>query len=256
MPGVRLHFWSCLSGTLITCNLRWQVRSEHTLQMAVQMADAKAAAGIVSVVIAAAVFLIGFYWRWEQRRRDREALLATLEQQYSEKARGWAAYHSFVRIRLYSLSSSDEIQPVRQCPCNLLISSVIALSDDPCFSQSLITIVVLVQVQPACAYVSALTRKIPGAQLWSVLLAGAPPELQRGPQVAAAIPAAATAAAAPHAHSAGNKPQALQLQMPVSSLSLSRQQPSSHHRGHLAGSECGDGSMNGGQLDYVQYCQV
>jgi hypothetical protein len=55
------------------------------------MADWKAAAGMVTVVIAAAVFLVGLYWRWEQRRRDREALLATLEQQYSEKVRDWAA---------------------------------------------------------------------------------------------------------------------------------------------------------------------
>jgi hypothetical protein len=54
------------------------------------MADSKAAAGMVAVVIAAAVFLIGLYWRWEQLRRDREALLATLERQYSEKLRSSA----------------------------------------------------------------------------------------------------------------------------------------------------------------------
>jgi MYXO-CTERM domain-containing protein len=42
------------------------------------MTDGKAAAGIVSAVTAAAVFLLGLFWRWRQRRRDREALLASL----------------------------------------------------------------------------------------------------------------------------------------------------------------------------------
>jgi hypothetical protein len=59
--------------------------------LTLQMAKAKATAGIVSVAItAAAVLLIGLYWRWDQRLRDK-ALLATLEHQYSEKVRAWAA---------------------------------------------------------------------------------------------------------------------------------------------------------------------
>jgi hypothetical protein len=53
-----------------------------------QMADARTTAGIVSVVLAAVVFFAGLFWRIEQQRRDREALLATLEQHYSGKVRG------------------------------------------------------------------------------------------------------------------------------------------------------------------------
>jgi preprotein translocase subunit YajC len=49
------------------------------------MTDAKTAAGIVSAVIAGVVFLVALFWRRQQRQRDREALLASLEQQYSEK---------------------------------------------------------------------------------------------------------------------------------------------------------------------------
>ena len=55
-----------------------------------RMSDSKSAAGIGSATIAALVFLVALFWRWQQRQRDREALLASLEQQYAEKVHAWA----------------------------------------------------------------------------------------------------------------------------------------------------------------------
>ena len=49
------------------------------------------------------------------------------------------------------------------------------------------------QVQPACAYLSALTRKYPSGVLWTVLLNGAPPLSQPNTALNAATPAAGDA---------------------------------------------------------------
>jgi hypothetical protein len=52
-------------------------------------------------VIAAIVFLVTMFWRRQQRRRDREALLASLEHQYSEKV--WL-YHVTDRRKHISMA--------------------------------------------------------------------------------------------------------------------------------------------------------
>jgi hypothetical protein len=168
-----------------TCMLDWATATAACSTSSVcrrstsQMADAKPAAGIGSATIAALVFLVALFWRWQQRQRDREALLASLEQQFAEKVH--------IRDVMGSVRSQQHDWRSHKPHLGMLPvliegghSVTVSIQSEVIMSQRLSR---GPQVQPALAYLSALKRKYSDhQQLWCVLMARAPPGSQQHKQ--------------------------------------------------------------------------
>jgi hypothetical protein len=139
-----------------------------------QMTDAKSAAAIVSASTAGLVFLVAWYRRWEQLRRDREALLATLEQQFCEEVCSFACAHmtpEHVNMAIVGMFGGCTYMPAALH--NAAVRGRHCFWWDAAGNHNRVCLIKFCgsQVDLACAYLQALRRKYPGTQLWDVLFA-------------------------------------------------------------------------------------